>query len=285
MEPYTIDNLREREYPGGTIQIKWTYTTTNAYTRYYITYPNDDLTVSGVLCVPQGQGPFPVVILNHGYISPGEYWSGADTWYASAYLARQGYLTLSPDFRGWGESDSGEDYFRTGLVFDALNLISSLSSLSKADPARVGMWGHSMGGGVTTKAIVLNGRIDAAVLYGPVSADDRLYFNRWRPGRNPGALTDPLEIAYQRALSDRRFLQRTSPINYFSLVTAPVQIHVGEADDVTPPRWARAIRDELIEQGKAVEYYQYPGQGHAFHGDNWTLFMERVTQFFDRHLK
>jgi dipeptidyl aminopeptidase/acylaminoacyl peptidase len=142
-----------------------------------------------------------------------------------------------------------------------------------------------MGGGVTSKAIVLDDRIGAAVLYGPVPADDRVYFNRWRPRRNPGTLTDPLEIAYQRALSDRRFLQRTSPITYFSLVTAPVQIHVGEVDDVTPPRWARAIRDELLEQGKTVEYYQYPGQGHAFHGDSWTLFMERVTQFFDQHLK
>jgi dipeptidyl aminopeptidase/acylaminoacyl peptidase len=225
------------------------------------------------------------VILNHGYISPSKYWSGADTWYASAHLARHGYLTISPDFRGWGESDIGEDYFRTGLVFDALNLLSSLDSLSKADPSRVGMWGHSMGGGVTTKAVVLDDRVDAAVLYGPVSANDRLYFGRWRPGRNSGMLTDPLEIAYQRALSDRRFLQRTSPINYFSLVTAPIQIHVGEQDDVTPPRWAKAIRDELSELGKEVEYYQYPGQGHAFHGDSWTLFMERVTRFFDQHLK
>ena len=285
MEPYTIDSLRGREYPGGKIQIQWTYTTTNAYTRYYITYPSNELTISGVLCVPHGQGPFPVVILNHGYISPSEYWSGADTWYASDYLAQQGYLTLSPDFRGWGESDSGEDYFRTGLVFDALNLISSLPSLSKADPARVGMWGHSMGAGVTTKAIVLDSRISAAVLYGPVPADDRLYLNRWRPRGNQNALTDPLAMAYQHALGDRRFLQRVSPISYFSLVTAPVQIHVGEVDNVTPPRWARAIRDELVAQGKVVEYYQYSGQGHAFHGDSWTLFMERVTQFFDQYLK
>jgi dipeptidyl aminopeptidase/acylaminoacyl peptidase len=285
MEPYTIARLRERDYAGGEIQIRWIYTTTNAYTRYYITYPSDGLTISGVLCEPHGQGPFPVVILNHGYIPPTDYWSGADTWYASAYLARQGYLTLSPDFRGWGESGNGEDFFRTGLVFDALNLISSLSSLPKADPERVAMWGHSMGGGVTSKAIAIDERIDAAVLYGPVPADDRVYFSRWRPRRNPGTLTDPLEIAYQRALGDRRFLQRTSPINYFSMLTAPVQIHVGEEDDVTPPRWAKAIRDELIEHGKTVEYYQYPGQGHAFHGDSWVLFMERVTQFLDQYVK
>jgi dipeptidyl aminopeptidase/acylaminoacyl peptidase len=277
--------MRDRHYPGGTIAVKWTYTTTSAYTRYYITYPSDDLTISGVMCVPHGEGPFPVLILNHGYIAPSEYWSGADTWYASAYLAQQGYLTISPDFRGWGESGDGENYFRTGLVVDALNLISSLSSLSKADPTRVGMWGHSMGGGVTTKAIVLDQRIAAAVLYGPVSANDHIYFNRWPPSRNPTIPTDSIDIAYWRALRDRRFLQRTSPINYFSEVTAAVQIHVGQVDNVTPPRWAKAIRDALLERGKQVDYYQYPGQGHAFHGDSWTLFMERITEFFDQHLK
>jgi dipeptidyl aminopeptidase/acylaminoacyl peptidase len=285
MEPYTIAGLRERDYSGGTIQVQWTYTTTNAYTRYYITYPSDDLKISGVMCVPHGEGPFPVVILNHGYIAPDKYWSGADTWYASAHLAREGYLTISPDFRGWGESGEGNNYFRTGLLIDALNLVSSLPSLSVADPERVGMWGHSMGAGVATKSIVVDPRIRAAVLYGPVSADDRVYLRRWGPSRADTEPGDPARLAYRRALSDREFLRRTSPLFAFRDVTAAVQIHQGAADDVTPPRWAEAIRDELHYWGVAVEYYAYEGQGHAFHGESWALFMDRVTRFYDRHLK
>ncbi|MFQ5595255.1 MAG: alpha/beta hydrolase family protein, partial [Anaerolineae bacterium] len=200
------------------------------------------------------------------------------------YLARRGYLTIAPDFRGWGESDSGNNFFRTGLVIDILNLISSLPSLPQADPQRVGMWGHSMGGGATTKAITIDSRIKAAVLYAPVSADDTIVMRRWGRSSRGGSSDDPLRQAYREAVRDRDFVRRTSPINYFQFVTAAVQIHQGTADTTTPPRWAQAIRDGLQAAGKDVEYFSYPGQGHAFQGESWTLFMERVVAFFDQHL-
>jgi dipeptidyl aminopeptidase/acylaminoacyl peptidase len=86
-------------------------------------------------------------------------------------------------------------------------------------------------------------------------------------------------------MRDRAFLQRTSPINYFDFVTAPVQIHQGMADTTTPPRWAEAIRDALLAAGKEVEYFAYSGQGHAFQGESWVRFMERMVAFYDRYLK
>lgn len=285
LEPYTIEGLRARNYPGGTIEVRWTYTTTTAYTRYFIAYPSDDLTVTGVMQVPHGEGPFPVVLLNHGYIPPERYWSGADTLFAGDYLARRGYLTIASDFRGWGGSDSGDNFFRTGLVIDVLNLLSALPSVPQADPDRVGMWGHSMGGGVTTKSIVIDPRIDAAVLYGPVSADDAEVIARWRGGPGTNDPSDPRRLAYALALRDPAFLERTSPINYLDAVTAAVQIHQGTADDVTPPRWAEAIYRALQAADKEVEIFYYEGQGHSFQSESWELFMGRVTDFFNRHLK
>ena len=74
-----------------------------------------------------------MVILNHGYIRPTRYWSRADTWRAADHLAQHGYLTIAPDFQGWGGSDSGDNFFRGGLVIDVLNLVSSLPSLPQAD--------------------------------------------------------------------------------------------------------------------------------------------------------
>ena len=282
---YTIEGLRARNYPGGPLEVKWVITTTSHYTRYYIAYPSDDLTISGVMQVPHGEGPFPVVILNHGYIAPARYWSGADTWRAADYLARRGYLTIAPDFRGWGESDSGPNFFRSGLVIDVLNLISSLPSVPQADPQQVGMWGHSLGGGVTSKAITIDQRVKAAVLYGPVSAHDAEVMQRWPDWRQGGDADDPLWQSYRQAARDEAFLQRTSPIPYFDLVTAAVQIHQGTADTTTPPRWAKAIYDALLATDKEVEYYTYEGQGHAFQGEAWALFMERVAAFFDTHLR
>ncbi|MDQ7030719.1 MAG: alpha/beta fold hydrolase [Ardenticatenia bacterium] len=286
LAPYTIEGLRSREYPGGTIEIRSILARTATYTRYYIAYPSDGLTITGVMHVPtKGDGPFPVIILNHGYIPPSRYWSGADTNRAAEYLVQHGYLTIAPDFRGWGGSDPGPNYFRTGLVIDVLNLISSLPSLPQADPERVGMWGHSMGGGITTKAIVVDPRIRAAVLYAPVSANDREVIERWGGGPHPPDVSRDLWRAYKRAQDEPTFLRLTSPIYYMDLVTAPVQIHQGTADRVTPPAWAEAIRNALIAADKYVEYYTYEGQGHAFQGQAWLTFLERTRRFFDRFVK
>jgi len=55
-------------------------------------------------------------------------------------------------------------------------------------------------------------------------------------------------------------------------------------DTRTPPEWSAATRQALQESGKEVEYFTYSGQGHTFEGEHWRLFMERATDFFDRHL-
>jgi dienelactone hydrolase len=301
MAEYTIEGLRGRSYPGGMIQVRSVLTTTNAYTRYYIDYPSDELTITGIMQVPHGAGPFPVIILNHGYVPRERYWSGADTWSAAGYLNQRGYLTIAPDFRSWGDSDTANSFFSTGQVIDVLNLISSLSSVPAADPERVGMWGHSMGGGVTTKGITIDPRIKAAVLYAPVSADDAQVLARWGTGCRGGQsgesvdecagaevltndIDDRLHLAYRHAVSDPHFLYQVSPINHFDWVVAPVQIHIGIEDTTTPPEWSAAIHQALLEAGKEVEYFAYPGQGHSFEGGQWRLLMQRTADFFDRYL-
>jgi dienelactone hydrolase len=302
MADYTIRGLRERTYLGGTLRVRSVLTVTDVFTRYYIDYPSDELTITGIMQVPPGDGPFPVVILNHGYIPRDRYWPGADTWKAAQYLNRRGYLTIAPDFRSWGESDTGNSFFSTGQVIDSLNLVSSLSSIPEADPGRVGMWGHSMGGGVTTKAITIDPRIQAAVLYAPVSADDAEVLARWGTGCKPGpsgelddecagaevltsGMDEKLYLAYLEAVSNPELLYLTSPINYLDWVVAPVQIHIGTADTRTPLQWSAAIHQALRDADKEAEYFTYAGQGHAFQGEHWRLFMERVADFFDRHVK
>ena len=272
---YTVEGLRERDYPGGDIAITSYWEETDAFTRYYITYPSDGLTISGMMAVPKGQGPFPVIILNHGYIPPSEYWTGADTYDASTYLASRGFLTISPDFRGWGRSDTGENIFRTGLAIDVMNLISALPSLSQADPERVGIWGHSMGGGAVSWVMAVDPRVKASLLYAPVSADasDRRRFGGGAPSSSDRLWSD-----------DPAFIDKISPINYFDGVAGPVQIHQGTADTTTPPRWARAIRDALLAAGKDVAYFDYEGQGHALKGDAWRAFMQRTADFFAENL-
>ena len=72
----TLDALRARDYPGGPVELLATLETTDAYTRYHIAYPSDGLRITGIMQVPRGDGPFPVIILNHGYAERDVYWSG-----------------------------------------------------------------------------------------------------------------------------------------------------------------------------------------------------------------
>lgn len=280
----TIEGLRAREYKGGPIKITNTILVTDAYTRTYITYSSDGLTISGLMHVPFGKGPFPVVILNHGYIPPSQYVTGSDTFRAADILARNGFITISPDLRGYARSGDGLNLYRTGYAIDALNAAASARYLPQADASRVAMWGHSMGAGVTTRAMVISGTIKAFVLYGPVSADIRVRrFMGGLGGVSSGGDPELFESFYYW-LTDSRMLDQLSPINYFRYVRAPVQIHIGSADTTTPKEWAQAIRDELNKQGKHVEYYEYPRQGHAFSGASWTLFNQRVVQFLKQQL-
>lgn len=281
----TIDGLRARAYPGGQIEITHTILVTDAYTRTYITFPSDGLTISGLMHVPFGKGPFPVVIMNHGYIPPSQYVTGSDTFRAADILARNGFLTISPDFRGYARSDGGLNIFRTGYLIDALNAAASAKSLPYADATRVGMWGHSMGGGVTTRAMLVSDTIKAFVLYAPVSADIRVRQFMGGLSGVSGGTDSALFSSFYYWTSNAQLMDQLSPINHFEYVRAPVQIHIGTIDTTTPKEWAQAIRDELNKQGKHVEYYEYERQAHAFIGSGWTLFNQRVVSFFKRYLK
>ncbi len=294
--------MRERDFPGGEIRIANLQEENEFYRRYYFVYPSDGLTITGAMNVPRGQGPFPVLILLHGYFERDQYWTGADTWQMADFFARNGYLTIAPDYRSWGGSDNGPSFFHTGLVADVLNLISSLHSLPQADTEQVLLMGHSMGGGIAMKVLVIDDRVSAAVLYAPNSADDADLIGRWGPGCLPGQsqkdgdecnpgevlpadLPQELLDAYLEATGDGQFLQFVAPINTLEVVNVPVQIHIGEADGEmltqTPPEWSRKLYEALQAAGKEVDFFSYPGQGHYFEPPAWGEMMNRALAFFN----
>ncbi len=306
MYPYTIAGLRERTFSGGEIQILQTLLQTQTYTRYLISYPSDGLTITGILQIPAGEGPFPVIVMNHGFAKRSEYTSGDGTDRAAAYLVERGYITIASDFRTWGDSDFSPSFFHTGLVADVMNLMASLPSLPQADLSRIGMWGHSMGGGITTKILTLESPVRAAVLYAPNSADDADLIKRWGYGCLgdisagemvetcnsadviPDTLPDEITAAYiESTLSEER-MREIAPFYHLEYVSVPVQIHIGSADGdyigSTPPEWSYKLNQGLIDAGKDVDFFVYDGQRHSFTGDAWTQFMDRAIEFFKEHL-
>jgi dienelactone hydrolase len=308
MHPYTIAGLREHSFGDVRIDVSAPQEETKVFKRYGISYMSDGLRITGSMQVPvDGRPPFPAIVMNHGYFNREEYHTGDGTDRAAEYLNRHGYLTLSSDYRSWGGSDIGPSLYYSGLVIDVMNLINGVGSIPEADASRIGLWGHSMGGGVTMKVLMLDPPVKAAVLYSTVSADDADVLGRWGLGCIGDILAGehqlgcnssdviPLDLppelikAYYLASLDPAELRKMSPFYHLDLVSVPIEIHYGTADGKTtagtPPDWSRKLFDALDKAGKPVQIFAYDGEKHSFNGDAWIAFMERAAHLYDLNVR
>lgn len=288
--PYTIEGLRARRYGGGSIEIVRVLEQTPRFTRSLFAYASDGLRITGMLNRPRGDGPFPVVILNHGYYPLDEYRTGNGTRLAADYLAQRGFLTLSPDFRSHAGSDDAPNLFRAGHVIDTLNLIPLAQALPDARPGKVLMWGHSNGGAITAKAITVSDQVAAALIYAPASSsiveDYQFRVERWRlregrpAGRRSGVI-DRLEVEFPVLPEQAPDLYaRLSPLPYTRFVDARVLIIWGDQDEVVPRHWPEDLYNRLRDAGKPVEFIIYPGQPHSFNAQGNAAYLSRMVDFF-----
>jgi dipeptidyl aminopeptidase/acylaminoacyl peptidase len=277
----TIADLRDRSFGGGAIEIGEVYLRGPGYTTYRISYPVDGLRLTGLLHVPSGKGPFPVLIANRGYIEPERYQPGMDSRAFADYFVRRGYLVVAPDYRGYGGGDAGPNPFYTGYYADVLAIIPLAQALPMARPGKVGMWGHSRGASITVAASTISDQIAAAVVYAPAPADLAAdYARRQRQSSNrPGEDTWPFTPA-----QNPEAYARVSPINYLDAVTAPIMLHHGTADTVVDSSASVAIADALKAAGKDVTLHLYDGGPHTLGGRQERLYFERTLEFFRQHL-
>ncbi len=285
LNPLTIAGLAARAYGGGALQVDKTLQVTPAFTRTLISYPSDGLHIAGFMDTPAGPGPFPVVIVLHGFIEPENY---VLTPYTAAYadaLARAGYVVIHPNLRNFPPSDDGPDLFRTGLAIDVMNLIALVKQqagqpgpLALAQPDALGLWGHSMGGGVALRVLTISPDVDAAVLASAVSGDDKANFDylfrATHGAKGREEYTTPDEI-----------VQQIAPIEHLARVRAPVSIHHGRQDPGIPVRTSEALCQHLRALEKPVECYFYPNEAHIFGRAGTELLMQRSIDFFDRYLR
>ena len=269
-----IEDLRKREYKGGEITIEETISENTEYVSYIFSYPSDDLTIYGRMNVPKGNGPFSVIVLNHGYFNQSSFQSGDGTQTMADILARRGYLTLASDYRGFGKSENdaqGSRGHNHNYTIDILNLIASIKNLPEADTNRIGMWGHSMGGEVLLRTAEATDKVKVIVLWAPTSgrsSDNARFYG----GRRPQPTGNPDDGG-------------TSPIDYLRYISSPISLHQGLSDTEVKPEWSKELNDALKKEGKQVEYFEYEGQDHNFKNLGWDLISERTVAFYDKYLK
>ena len=298
LHPLMIEAMREREYPGGEIKIEKDLGDQGGFASYVISYPSDGLKLYALMNVPTSQMPpsgWPVVIVNHGYISPSVYDTVSSYKTFSDFFARNGFLVFKPDYRGHasseGEAEGG--HWSAGYTYDVLNLVSSIKRYSQADPERIGMWGHSMGGNVTLRTLAVSGDIKASVIAAGVvgSAEDGFY--NWRRRRDfvppPWWATASARAKLVQEFGEPRdnpaFWSKVSAINYVEAIVGPVQIHHGTADQSVPKEFSDSLNQALEKAAKDVEYFIYEAGDHNLSGEFRSQFLSRSLEFFDKNLK
>jgi dipeptidyl aminopeptidase/acylaminoacyl peptidase len=280
-----------KKYDGRALRLGRVLASNESYVRRFVTYRSGNLRISGILNVPRGKGPFPVLILGHGYIDPAVYVNGQGLLREQDYLARRGYAVLHTDYRGHAASDDdprAEVSLRLGYTEDVINAVLAVrrSGLASLDGDRVGLLGRSMGGGVMLNVMTVRpGLVDAAVVFAPVSSDTVDNFDRWirgDPGRDD--LASRIISEHGSPERDPRFWRDVSPRTFFDRITEPLLIHHGTNDESCPIRWSRTTLRALQTAGKDARMVIYQGEHHAF-GPQWPTSMRRTVGFLDRRLR
>ena len=274
-------------YEGRDLRIRKDIGSTSAYTRHAITYESGDLTISGIMNKPRGKGPFPVVVLAHGYIDPAVYVTGQGFRREQDWLARNGYVALHVDYRNHAGSDDDPESdvaLRLGYAADVINagLAVRGSSLPFLDTGRVALLGRSMGGGVAFQSMVIRpGVYDAVITYASTSTDIVDNFNRWQ--RFDGSLGRRIIARYGSPESNPAFWRTMSSRNYLARSTEPVLMIHGTSDESCDIEWARATERALNQAGKDVTLVEYRGAGHYLYGP-WTDSIRQVKRFLAKHM-
>jgi dipeptidyl aminopeptidase/acylaminoacyl peptidase len=230
-----------------------------------------------------------------GFAPKNTYKPGVETQPSAQVFVKNGFITLAPDFLGFGQSaspsaDPFEDRFQTYTT--ALSLLASLPTLNaelntnysgtiSADLKKVGIWGHSNGGHIALAALAISGASYPTVLWDPVSTSfpySILYYTDESDDQGKGLrkVLSKFEDNYNTNLF--------SPPLYYKWIKAPIEINQGTADQEVPVWWSDNLSTTLKKLNDDVTYLTYPGADHNLLPVGWTQAVQSNLDFYNKHL-
>ena len=300
LHPMNILAARQAAYPGSSITIEETLEPGANYYRYYAWYESQGLKIYGLLTVPYGEMPadgWPAIVFNHGYISPLVYQTTERYVAYLDNLARNGFIVYKIDYRGHdrSEGEASGAYGDPGYTVDVLNAVSALQAFPQADAENIGLWGHSMGGFLTLRAMVVSPEIKAGVIWAGVVGSYPDMLCCWRrptpglPTRTPNpnfrsSWRTSWQNIYGSPDENPEFWNSISANSYLEDLSGPLQIHHSLGDSDVPVKFSQDLYQQVLEAGREVEYFEYEGDDHNL-ANYFNLAMQRTIEFFIRYLK
>lgn len=236
---------------------------TAQYRSYLIEYNSGGKKITGQMNVPVTAAPadgYPVIVMLRGFVPENIYQTGIGTKNGAAYYASNGYVTIAPDFLGFGGSDDPPEDTWEGRFIKPINVaqllesistyseVSSDSNLSNSisvplDSDRLALWGHSNGGQIALTTLQITGKDIPTTLWAPVTAPfpySILFFGDELPdeGREQRAWIALFEDSYN-------VLDFSVPQHLDLLPATTIQIHHGALDDAAPIAWTEEFIDKV----------------------------------------
>lgn len=302
LEKYYFENLRQKDFPGSEIVLEKVIKEEEAYTSWLFSFQTEGKKVTGMANLPlwlrSGQTKFPVIIMLRGYADDAIYFTGLGTRKAAGVFAENGFITLAPDFLGFGGSDtSSVDIIEARLErpVTVLNLLASIKNLPvrqaglpqadpstplRVNPEKVFLWGHSNGGQIALSVLEISRESIPTTLWAPVTKGF------------PESV-----LAYMGELDDLgrkvkgaidQYVKDYDPTKisidyYWTDIQAPIQVHQGLRDPLVSEEWSDNFIAQLRSLGKEIRYFKYPYGDHNLKSD-WDRVVERDLEFFRGYL-
>lgn len=322
LEKYSFERLKGAEIPPSEIEIGKQLKDDEDFVSHEFRYTvsgsllnsDTDKTVSGLINIPKESGTYPVLVMYRGFVARENYTTGEGTRRTAEEFARNGFITIAPDFLGYGQSDPGsdgsiEDRLQTyptalTLLASVPNINSALNKFSEsqlritptgtrqeiadfepivaveADSEKIGIWGHSNGGHISLSTLAITGKEIPTVLWNPVTKPfpySILYFTDEFDDEGKALRKVVADFEKEYDVFDY------SPAQFYEWISAPIQLHQAIEDEAVPVRWSDQFAASMEEKEKEIEYFKYPEENHNFNLGSWEEAMERSIEFYTDH--
>jgi len=221
-----------------------------------ITFESNRKKISGMMNVPDfakaSSRRSPAIIMIRGFAEAEGYFVGSGSWKMADELARNGFVTISLDFLGFGLSDQESTDIleaRFEKPVSVLDLIESVKNLDFVNPEKIGIWAHSNGGQIAISVLEITGKNYPTVLWAPMTNPfPKSVLETIDEESESGQIVKNRIEEFEKEYDSKLY----SIDNFYNDIQAPVLIHQGTTDEWCKVSWQKDLQNKLKKIGKEV---------------------------------
>ncbi len=199
-------------------------------------------------------------------------------------LAQLGFIVVTlgnrgghPDRSKWYHSYSYGNLRDYGLADKVAGIEQLADRYDFIDRNRVGIYGHSGGGFMSTAALLNYPDVYDVAVSSAGNHDNQIY-NRWWSETHHGVkevVDEEGEVSFEYDID--------SNVSLASNLVGKLLLTTGDVDNNVHPANTIRMAEALIKANKRFDFFLYPGQRHGYGNMNRYWFWQRV-EYFARHL-